>query len=198
MRCKAKSKTTGEQCKLNALPGKKVCRYHGGMSNGAPKGSKNALKTGIKETITRETMSEEENKYADSVSIDPVDLIQEQLRILKVKELRISRRIAAALDGEAKAGTLDQNGHKCPSTVPLTLAITKTKNFAGLESSTMVSNSETFAQNYLRLEQAHNAVLHQIAKTASLLAQLKADSGAGEEPLPLFTCPPEKKARSRG
>ena len=45
-RCQAKSKTSGKQCRQPAMKGKRVCYYHGGMSPGAPKGNKNALKHG--------------------------------------------------------------------------------------------------------------------------------------------------------
>ncbi len=33
-RCRAKSKRTGQQCKSPAVPGKRVCRIHGGLSTG--------------------------------------------------------------------------------------------------------------------------------------------------------------------
>ncbi len=33
-RCTADSKSTGERCKQQAVPGKRVCRYHGGRSKG--------------------------------------------------------------------------------------------------------------------------------------------------------------------
>lgn len=32
MRCKAKAKSTGEQCRKHAVPGMEVCRYHGGLT----------------------------------------------------------------------------------------------------------------------------------------------------------------------
>ncbi len=56
----ARSKQTGEQCKNTAMPGKTVCRFHGGLSSGPPKGSKNALRTGAHETILEATMTPEE------------------------------------------------------------------------------------------------------------------------------------------
>lgn len=36
LRCQAKSKQTGERCKLKAVEGKRVCRFHGGLSPGRP------------------------------------------------------------------------------------------------------------------------------------------------------------------
>lgn len=173
--CTATSKRTGERCKRFCAPGKKVCKWHGGASNGAPKGSKNALKHGAYEKITRETMFADEITYADSVNTDPVSILEEQLRVLKVKELRIAKRMKAAMLAEVDAGKDDGTGKKKPSVVTLTVATTQTKNFAGEESKTVASTAETFAQNYLRLEQAHTTVLAQISKTAGLLAELKGE-----------------------
>ena len=183
--CTATSKRTGERCKRFCAPGKKVCKWHGGASNGAPKGSKNALKHGAYEKITRETMFADEVEYADSVDIDPASVLEEQLRILRVKELRIARRMKEAMLAEQDAGKDDGTGKKKPSVVTLTVATTQTKNFAGEESKTVSSTSETFAQNYLRLEQAHATVLAQISKTVALLADLrgKQDTADNEPPV---------------
>ena len=170
--CTATSKRTGERCKQFCAPGKKVCKWHGGASNGAPKGSKNALKHGAYEKITRETMFGEEIDYANSVNTDPAFVLEEQLRTLKVKELRIARRMKEAMLAEQDAGKDDGTGKKKPSVVTLTVATTQTENFAGEKSKTVASTAETFAQNYLRLEQAHTTVLAQISKTAGLLAEL--------------------------
>lgn len=169
------SKRTGERCKRFCAPGKTVCKWHGGASNGAPKGNKNALRHGAYEKITRETMFEDEVKYADSVNIDPVSVLEEQLRVLKVKELRIAKRMKAAMLAEQEAGKDDGSGKKKPSVVTLTVATTQTENFAGEKSKTVASTAETFAQNYLRLEQAHTTVLAQISRTAGLLADLKCE-----------------------
>lgn len=173
--CTATSKRTGERCKRFCAPGKKVCKWHGGASNGAPKGSKNALKHGAYEKITRETMFADEVEYADSVDTDPVSVLEEQLRVLKVKELRIAKRMKAAMLAEVDAGKDDGTGKKKPSVVTLTVATTQTENFAGEKSKTVASTAETFAQNYLRLEQAHTTVLAQISRTAGLLADLKGE-----------------------
>jgi len=45
--CGAKSRT-GKPCKLPPVTGKRRCRMHGGAAgSGAPKGNKNALKSGL-------------------------------------------------------------------------------------------------------------------------------------------------------
>lgn len=184
--CTATSKRTGERCKRFCAPGKKVCKWHGGASNGAPKGSKNALKHGAYEKITRETMFADEVEYADSVDTDPSSVLEEQLRILKVKELRIARRMKEAMLAEQDAGKDDGTGKKKPSVVTLTVATTQTKNFAGEESKTVSSTSETFAQNYLRLEQAHTTVLAQISRTVALLADLRGEQDTADNEPPVI------------
>mgnify|MGYP000504877547 FL=1 len=184
--CTATSKRTGERCKRFCAPGKKVCKWHGGASNGAPKGSKNALKHGAYEKITRETMFADEVEYADSVDTDPASVLEEQLRILKVKELRIARRMKEAMLAEQDAGKDDGTGKKKPSVVTLTVATTQTKNFAGEESKTVSSTSETFAQNYLRLEQAHTTVLAQIGRTVALLADLRGEQDIADNEPPVI------------
>lgn len=184
--CTATSKRTGERCKRFCAPGKKVCKWHGGASNGAPKGSKNALKHGAYEKITRETMFADEVEYADSVNTDPVSVLEEQLRVLKVKELRIAKRMKAAMLAEVDAGKDDGTGKKKPSVVTLTVATTQTKNFAGEESKTVSSTSETFAQNYLRLEQAHTTVLAQISRTVALLADLRGEQDTADNEPPVI------------
>lgn len=184
--CTATSKRTGERCKRFCAPGKKVCKWHGGASNGAPKGSKNALKHGAYEKITRETMFADEVEYADSVNTDPVSVLEEQLRVLKVKELRIAKRMKAAMLAEVDAGKDDGTGKKKPSVVTLTVATTQTKNFAGEESKTVSSTSETFAQNYLRLEQAHTTVLAQISRTVALLADLRGEQDIADNEPPVI------------
>lgn len=184
--CTATSKRTGERCKRFCAPGKKVCKWHGGASNGAPKGSKNALKHGAYEKITRETMFADEITYADSVNTDPVSILEEQLRVLKVKELRIAKRMKVAMLAEVDAGKDDGTGKKKPSVVTLTVATTQTKNFAGEESKTVSSTSETFAQNYLRLEQAHTTVLAQISRTVALLADLRGEQDTADNEPPVI------------
>lgn len=184
--CTATSKRTGERCKRFCAPGKKVCKWHGGASNGAPKGSKNALKHGAYEKITRETMFADEVEYADSVDTDPASVLEEQLRILKVKELRIARRMKEAMLAEQDAGKDDGTGKEKPSVVTLTVATTQTKNFAGEESKTVSSTSETFAQNYLRLEQAHTTVLAQIGRTVALLADLRGEQDIADNEPPVI------------
>lgn len=53
-RCQATAKSTGQRCGNPAMNGKKVCYIHGGRSPGAPKGNRNAWKTGAYSAEVRE------------------------------------------------------------------------------------------------------------------------------------------------
>ena len=106
--CTAKSKRSGERCRRAAMHGQTVCYMHGGASRrkgGAPKGSKNALKTGQYETILASTMTPEELSYRDSLDINPLTTLRETLKTLRMRELRILCRIMKAMDAEEIAGT---------------------------------------------------------------------------------------------
>lgn len=83
------------------MHGQTVYYMHGGASrrkDGAPKGSKNALKTGQYETILASTMTPEELSYRDSLDINPLTTLRETLKTLRMRELRILRRIKKAMD----------------------------------------------------------------------------------------------------
>lgn len=172
--CTATSKRTGERCRRRASKGKTVCRVHGADSPGAPKGNKNAMKSGAYETIVRETLFEDEQAFAESVSLDPVATLKEQIRMLRVKELRLSRRIKQAIQAEKEAGQNDGNGKKKPGTVLLSVSTVQSQNFQGETSKSVTSQSETHAMHYLRLEAAHTMTLDQIRKAMMNLAQMGA------------------------
>jgi uncharacterized protein YjcR len=53
LRCHAKSKRSGLQCRAPAVQGSSVCRMHG-AGGGAPRGNRNALKHG---EFTAETLA---------------------------------------------------------------------------------------------------------------------------------------------
>ena len=77
------------------MHGQTVCYMHGGASRrkgGAPKGSKNALKTGQYETILASTMTPEELSYRDSLDINPLTTLRETLSLIHILD--------AVADGE--------------------------------------------------------------------------------------------------
>ena len=64
-----------------------------------PVGNKNALKTGEYETIFFETLSEEEKDIYSSLNDDPSFVLSEEIRGLKIRQLRMMKRIKEAESG---------------------------------------------------------------------------------------------------
>ncbi|MCR1913272.1 phage terminase small subunit [Enterococcus hirae] len=68
-----------------------------------PVGNKNALKTGEYETIFFETLSEEEKDIYSSLNDDPSFVLSEEIRLLKIRQFRMMKRIQ-----QAEAGLNDE------------------------------------------------------------------------------------------
>lgn len=64
-----------------------------------PIGNKNALKTGEYETIFFETLSDEEKEIYSSLNDDPSFVLSEEIRLLKIRQLRMMKRIKQAESG---------------------------------------------------------------------------------------------------
>ena len=72
LRCSARSRRSGMQCKGPAVRGKRVCRMHGGKSPGAPLGERNGRYKHGKQT-----------KAAIEARKETRDLIRDIRRLLK-------------------------------------------------------------------------------------------------------------------
>ena len=68
-----------------------------------PKRNKNALKTGEYETIFYETLSDEEKDIYSNLNNDPSFILSEEIRLLKIRQLRMMKRIQ-----QAEAGLNDE------------------------------------------------------------------------------------------
>ncbi|EOA3424064.1 phage terminase small subunit [Enterococcus hirae] len=68
-----------------------------------PVGNKNALKTGEYETIFYETLSDEEKDIYSNLNNDPSFALSEEIRLLKIRQLRMMKRIQ-----QAEAGLNDE------------------------------------------------------------------------------------------
>ncbi|EMF0043860.1 MAG: phage terminase small subunit [Enterococcus hirae] len=64
-----------------------------------PKRNKNALKTGEYETIFYETLSDEEKNIYSNLNNDPSFILSEEIRLLKIRQLRMMKRIKQAETG---------------------------------------------------------------------------------------------------
>ncbi|WP_053813062.1 phage terminase small subunit [Enterococcus faecium] len=68
-----------------------------------PKSNKNALKTGEYETIFFDTLSDEEKDIYSSLNDDPSFVLSEEIRLLKIRQFRMMKRIQ-----QAEAGLNDE------------------------------------------------------------------------------------------
>ncbi|AND72821.1 MULTISPECIES: phage terminase small subunit [Enterococcus] len=68
-----------------------------------PVGNKNALKTGEYETIFYETLSDEEKDIYSNLNNNPSFVLSEEIRLLKIRQLRMMKRIQ-----QAEAGLNDE------------------------------------------------------------------------------------------
>ncbi|WP_426447591.1 HGGxSTG domain-containing protein [Paenibacillus sp. S-38] len=96
-RCGAKTRGGGT-CKNGAMENGR-CRMHGGKSTGAPKGNKNAVSTGEHEAIWLDALEEDERVFFNSVKIDPLEQINNEIRLLEIRERRMLQRIAKVAGG---------------------------------------------------------------------------------------------------
>ncbi|EMW5545038.1 small subunit of terminase [Enterococcus faecium] len=64
-----------------------------------PKRNKNALKTGEYETIFFDTLSDDEKDIYSSLDDDPSFVLSEEIRLLKIRQLRMMKRIKDAESG---------------------------------------------------------------------------------------------------
>ncbi|EMF0078867.1 small subunit of terminase [Enterococcus hirae] len=80
--------------------GNQNARGNKGNSRASPPiGNKNALKTGEYETIFFDTLSDEEKDIYSSLNDDPSFVLSEEIRLLKIRQLRMMKRIKQAETG---------------------------------------------------------------------------------------------------
>lgn len=101
------------ELKSNVTNGKSNVTFQGGAPFGnqnakgnkgnsrasSPVGNKNALKTGEYETIFYETLSDEEKDIYSNLNNDPSYVLSEEIRLLKIRQLRMMKRIKEAESG---------------------------------------------------------------------------------------------------
>lgn len=90
-KCGAKTRSGGV-CQKWAMPNGR-CRLHGGLSTGPKKGTKNALTTGAAETIITSQLSKEEQEAYHQVETDEAKALDEEIRLITIRESRMLRRI---------------------------------------------------------------------------------------------------------
>ncbi|MDU2064416.1 MAG: phage terminase small subunit [Sporomusaceae bacterium] len=88
------SKRKVVQQKAGAPKGNKNSRGHG-----APKANKNGLKTGAYESIWYHCLTDEERAIYDSINTDTLAQVEEDLRLITIRERRMMERIKHLMDG---------------------------------------------------------------------------------------------------
>ncbi|WP_048948551.1 phage terminase small subunit, partial [Enterococcus faecalis] len=90
--------------KGGAPPGNKnAVGNKGNKSASPPKRNKNAVKTGEYETIFADLLSDEEKDIYSKLNDDPFFILDEEIRILKIRQYRMLKRIK-----DAEAGLNDE------------------------------------------------------------------------------------------
>lgn len=90
--------------KGGAPPGNKnAVGNKGNKSASPPKRNKNAVKTGEYETIFADMLSDEEKDIYSTMNDDPFFILEEEIRILKIRQYRMFKRIK-----DAEAGLNDE------------------------------------------------------------------------------------------
>uniref|UniRef100_UPI001158C0D1 phage terminase small subunit n=2 Tax=Enterococcus faecalis TaxID=1351 RepID=UPI001158C0D1 len=90
--------------KGGASPGNKnAVGNKGNKSASPPKRNKNAVKTGEYETIFADLLSDEEKDIYSKLNDDPFFILDEEIRILKIRQYRMLKRIK-----DAEAGLNDE------------------------------------------------------------------------------------------
>ncbi len=83
--------------KGGAPPGNKNAKGNKGGS--PPKGNKNAIKTGEYETIFADMLSDEEKDIYSNLNDDPFFILNDEIRLLKIRQFRMMKRIKEAEKG---------------------------------------------------------------------------------------------------
>ncbi|MBT2156275.1 small subunit of terminase [Enterococcus faecalis] len=71
----------------------------GNKGGSPPKGNKNAIKTGEYETIFADMLSDEEKDIYSNLNDDPFFILNDEIRLLKVRQFRMMKRIKEAEKG---------------------------------------------------------------------------------------------------
>lgn len=81
-------------------PGTGKCYKHGGASDGAPKGNKNAVATGEYETLHVSALTDAERGLYDALDVDPRSQAEGTIRLLSIREHRIMLRIRRVMEAD--------------------------------------------------------------------------------------------------
>ena len=138
-----------------------------------PVGNKNALKTGEYETIFYETLSDEEKDIYSSLNDDPSFVLSEEIRLLKIRQFRMMKRIQ-----QAEAGLNDEEVERLQQLRKIKTPIEKNGKKLEIKREVMQDvqvTRKTYRKidNILSLEEALTRISNNITKTIKLFNELE-------------------------
>ncbi len=151
-----------------------------GNKGGPPLGSKNALRTGEFETIWFDTLTEEEQALYGKVNTDTLAQVEEDLRLITLRERRMMERIRKLMDGlTEKQRKVLQERVKVKVSIPVTHEVTGETKIVMVEQPKMVITEITETEcraidDILRIEEALTRVQQQKAKFIALKQDIEA------------------------
>lgn len=138
-----------------------------------PVGNKNALKTGEYETIFFETLSDEEKDIYSSLNDDPSFVLSEEIRLLKIRQFRMMKRIQ-----QAEAGLNDEEIERLQQLRKIKTPIEKDGKKLEIKREVMQDvqvTRKTYRKidNILSLEEALTRISNNLTKTIKLFNELE-------------------------
>lgn len=138
-----------------------------------PVGNKNALKTGEYETIFYETLSDEEKDIYSSLNDDPSFVLSEEIRLLKIRQFRMMKRIQ-----QAEAGLNDEEIERLQQLRKIKAPIEKDGKKLEIKREVMQDVQVTRKiyrkiDNILSLEEALTRISNNLTKTIKLFNELE-------------------------
>ena len=138
-----------------------------------PVGNKNALKTGEYETIFVETLSDEEKDIYSNLNNDPSFILSEEIRLLKIRQLRMMKRIK-----EAESGLNDEEVDRLQQLRKIKTPIEKDGKKLEIKREVMQDvqvTRKTYRKidNILSLEEALTRISNNLTKTIKLFNELE-------------------------
>lgn len=138
-----------------------------------PKRNKNALKTGEYETIFFDTLSDDEKDIYSSLDDDPSFVLSEEIRLLKIRQLRMMKRIQ-----QAEVGLNDEEVDRLQQLRKIKTPIEKDGKKLEIKREVMQDvqvTRKTYRKidNILSLEEALTRISNNLTKTIKLFNELE-------------------------
>lgn len=142
----------------------------GNKGGKAPPNNKNALKTGEHETIFADTLSTTEMDFYSTMSEDPFFIMSEEVRLLKIRQLRMMQRIKNIEDGMTESEF--EYLQELRGRTKLLESTRKSKSELELVMTEVKEKATRKIDDILRIEDALTRVSNQLQKAIKQLNEL--------------------------